>query len=316
MRQHFSITYEHNGWVYTHLPSGSVERLCKGECPALSPSREYVAYLREGNLFLWGPRGEVRLTDLNTLVSQQAYFPLRVSWHPSERYLLFTRVETYQYHMGSKGLRVVSRIGDPSSVQRLVTIWLHDAHMERTVRLVSPLDGFARLLETGQMEGASVYEPVFSPDGQVVWFLHQGNLYMLRVDYRRCASLHTPKQISRLGTGLDLRSPGASRWGRGALMLAWDSVGRRLVYWVGRFWGTGVSEWGFLPWRDRKLGTPQLWEPHFAPTIARYGLENVHGCVVDRQGKLWVKVVWGDGFQWMRSDGKEVLPVRSGRPSF
>lgn len=198
----------------------------------------------------------------------------------------------------------------------MMTVWLVQRKSGQCRRIFGPFGDVVALYRSNQLEGASVYEPVFSPDGRWIWVLHEGNLYQAGFK-AKSGTVDKPRLAKVLGTGYDMEIPGASKAGHGALMLAWDGKRERLVYWKGRFWGTGVSEYGYPSWRNGQLGHPCKWQPSFAMSVRQQGWENISGCVIDREGNLWVKVVQGEGdSRWMRADGRDALPAGAERPGF
>lgn len=318
MSNQFVLAYSLDGKVYVKPRGGRAGTIDEGVAPAISPSQEKVAFLKQGDVFLYSQRleGAKRLTNIRTSFAQQSFFPLSIAWHPDEEYLLFTRVEPYIYDEQTRRLIEYRKVSPSKNVVGIMTVWLVHLKSGRCQRMFGPFGDVVSLYRSNQLEGASVYEPVFSPDGRCIWVLHEGNLYETEFD-RRNGAVGTLRFSKRLGTGFDLESPGASKAGHGALMLAWDSKSNRLVYWVGRFWGTGVSEYGCLSWQHGRLGKPHEWQPPFAKVLRQQGTENISGCVFDREGNLWVRVVQGGGnAQWMRADGRGALPANTSRPGF
>lgn len=318
MNSRFVLAYSLNGKVYLKPRGGRVGTVAEGVAPAISPSQERVAFLKQGDVFLYSQRlgGTKQLTNIRTSFMQQSFFPLSVAWHPEEECLLFTRVEPYIYDEQTRRLIEYRRTSPSKDAVGIMTVWIVHLKSGRCQRMFGPFGDITALHRSNQLEGASVYEPVFSPDGRWVWVLHRGNLYEAEFD-RRGGAVGTPRFSRQLGTGFDLESLGASKAGHGALMLAWDSRSNRLVYWVGRFWGTGVSEYGYLSWQHGQLGKPREWQPPFAKVLRQWGAENISGCVFDRRGNLWVRAVQGESnVRWIRADGREALPVGAGRPSF
>lgn len=317
MNNRFVLAYSLNGKVYLKPQGERVRAIAEGVAPAISPSQEKVAFLKQGNVFLYPEHHTNRqFTSIPTTLAQHSPFPLSVAWHPSEEYLLFVRVEPYMYDIQAK--RLVEQRGTSlhHDVVGITTVWLVHLSSNRCRRIFTPWGDIPALYRSGQLEGAGWYEPVFSPDGRWIWVLHEGNLYQTGFE-AKSGAVNTPRLARSLGTGFDMESPGASKAGNGAIMLAWDSKRGRLVYWRGRFWGTGVSEYGYLPWWNGKLDNPCEWQPPFALSVRRQGRENISGCVVDREGHLWVKVAQGGGnSRWMRADGRGILPARAERPSF
>ena len=317
MSDRFVLAYSLNGKVYLKPQGERVRAIAEGVAPTISPSQEKVAFLKQGNVFLYPEHRTIRqLTSIPTDIAQHSPFSLSVAWHPSEEYLLFVRVEPYIYDTHARRLAEQRGISLHHNVVGITTVWLVLLSSSQCRRIFTPQGDIPALYKSSQLEGAGWYEPVFSADGRWIWVLHEGNLYQAGFE-AKSGTVDTPRLTRSLGTGFDVESPGASKAGSGAIMLAWDGKRKRLVYWRGRFWGTGVSEYGYLPWWHGQLGNPCEWQPPFAPSIKQRGLENVSGCVVDREGHLWVKVAQGRGnFQWMRADGRGILPARAERPSF
>ena len=318
MNSRFVLAYSLNGKVYVKPRGGRVDMLAEGVAPAISPSQEKVAFLKQGDVFLYSQRlrGATRLTNIRMSFMQQSFFPLSVAWHPEEEYLLFTRVEPYTYDEQTRRLREYQRTSPSKDAVGIMTVWMVHLKSGRCQRMFGAFGDTVALYRSNQLEGASVYEPVFSPDGRWIWVLHEGNLYEAEFD-RRDGVAGALLLSKRLGTGFEVESPGASKAGHGALMLAWDSTSNRLVYWVGRFWGTGVSQYGYLLWQHGRLGSPHEWQPPFAKVLRQQGEENISGCVFDRRGNLWVRAVQdGGNVRWIRADGREALPAGAGRPSF
>ncbi len=317
MSSRFVLAYSLNGKVYLKPRGGRVGVFAEGVAPAIAPSQERVAFLKQGDVFLYSQQlgGTKQLTNIRTSFMQQSFFPLSIAWHPDEEYLLFTRVEPYTYNEHTRRLIEYRGASPSKDVVGIMTVWT--VHLSgQYQRTFGPLGDVVALYRSNQLEGASVYEPMFSPDGRWIWVLHEGNLYEAEFD-RRTGAAGTPRFSMRLGTGFDLESPGASKAGHGALMLAWDSRSNRLVYWVGRFWGTGVYEYGYLSWQRGQLGKPHEWQPPFAKLLKQWRAENISGCVFDRRGNLWVRAVQGESnVRWIRTDGREALPVGASRPSF
>lgn len=318
MSTRFVLAYSLDGKVYLKSWDGRVQAIAEGVAPAISPSHEQVAFLQQGDVFLYSARTTAvrRLTSIRTSFAQQSFFPLSIAWHPNERYLLFTRVEPY-VHDRQKGYLIEYQSASPcADIVGIMTVWIAHLSSGRCWRMLAPLGDITALHRSDQLEGAGLYEPLFSPDGRWIWVLHEGNLYQAGFDARD-GTTGTLRLAKRLGTGFDVESPGASKAGHGALMLAWDGKRQRLVYWKGRFWGTGVSEYGYLPWQHGRFNEPHKWQPLLAATIRQSGQENVSGCAVDREGRLWMKVVQGGGsYKWIRADGRDALPTGAERPSF
>jgi hypothetical protein len=172
------------------------------------------------------------------------------------------------------------------------------------------------MARTDQLEGASVYEPIFSPDGRWVWFLNAGSLYEIRVHPVRAARRSAARLVAKIGF-LDLGSTGLSKAGMGAREMAWDPVHKRLWYRIGRFWGESVSWLGYITRRAGKWGTPTDSWPSFAAEIES-AWPNIQDCAVDHRGLLWV---WyystpHGHWVWASYDGTRSLAPGAGRPSF
>jgi len=298
------------------LPKGSQP---SGHSPAISPSGDTVAFLRYGNLYLLrkGSPKPRQLTTLSPSADQSAVaLPMRVSWHPSGQWIVFTRALPSEYNRRSNSIRPITRKLKPNEIyiESTQTIWLADVKSGKARQIVG-LMGNPRKLES-QIEGASVYEPLFSPDGKSIWFLNGGWLYQASVDTKKITAGKS-QLVARIGNGLDFESPGASRSGSGAQMLAWNARASRLCYWVGRFWGTGVSEYGYIQWKNGSFGHPEKWHPQFAqPILNEFNNTNVSGCVFDDKNNLWVNTYYERGARWVRGDDRAQLPPGSGRPDW
>lgn len=105
MNTRFVLAYSLHGEVYLKPQGKRVEAIAEGVAPAISPSQEEVAFLKQGDVFLYSQRlgGIRRLTNIRTSFIQQSFFPLSIAWHPDEKYLLFTRVEPYTHMMSKRG---------------------------------------------------------------------------------------------------------------------------------------------------------------------------------------------------------------------
>lgn len=311
----WQCAYTLRGDVLLKEQSGRIRKIGNGNAPAISPSGDKLAFLQAGNILLYSNAdGMVKqVTRIQTSAPQRSFFPIKIAWHPGENYLLFTHIQAYLYDRRTQRLRRLDKW--QKEAVGIASIWLVHLPSGHCRQVLSPFGQFDLLYKTFQLEASGVYEPLFSPDGQVIWFLHAGDLYEVGFD-EPSGRVHAPKLVQRLGRGLDLQSIGACRAGSGALMLAWDAKRSRLVYWVGRFWGTGVSQYGYFPYQGGQLAKSRDWLPSFGGAIREVGMENIQGCSVDRAGHLWVSVIRDGSWQWTRADGRESLPVGAGRPSF
>lgn len=289
-----------------------------GEAPALSPSADRVAFLRNGNVYLLLRRTAKsrQLTYLPPSSSgDDTFLPMRISWDSSGKWIAFTRALPMEYDKHHNVLRPITRRlkSVENILQYVQTIWLADAKSGKAKQIIGPMGDLLKLSATGQIEGASVYEPVFSPDGRKLWFLNGGWLYEARLDLKKLSVTGKHSLVARIGDGLDFSSPGASKWGTGAQQLAWDPKNSHLCYWIGRFWGSGESMFGRIAWKPEKWGKPEAWQPKLSHIIAQ---SFIWGINFDNKGNLWVPAYMGSDTRWIRHDGKAKLPGGGGRPSW
>lgn len=293
-----------------------------GEVPALSPSADRVAFLRNGNIYLLSRRAAKPrpLTYLSpSSSSDDIFLPMRISWDSSGKWIAFTRALPMEYDKQHNVLRPIMRRlkQDENVLEYVQTIWLAEVKTGKAKQIIGPMGDLAKLSATSQIEGASVYEPMFSPDGKALCFLNGGWLYETQLNFKKLSVTGKPSLIARIGIGLDLSSPGASRWGTGAQQLAWDPKNSHLYYWIGRFWGSGESKFGRIAWNSGKWGKPEAWQPRLSRSIAEpCSIYNVWGGAFDSHGNFWVPAYIGNDTRWVRMDVKAKLPSGSGRPSW
>lgn len=316
------LAYELDGRIRvqgTGWPSKVLNRVC-GLAPSPSPAGDAVAYLYRGNVYvLRRDNSKVRQVTYAKPVYKDALdVESRISWHPSARWVAYTRPDLFRYDLKHKKLiEVPLGTKPPQGAVFLSTIWVANVSSGRCHRLLGPMGDYAALHRTGQIEGAQVHEPVFSPDGRQLWFLNAGALYRAQLDTDGLKAVGQPALVARLGSGLDFESPGVSKGGTGAKQIAWDGRGCRLVYWIGRFWGTGVSEYGYVHWSAGEFGKPVRWTPTFAAEIATAGV-NIQGCAIDGDGHVWVYAYLESQrtFAWVRQDCARRLPEKAERPTW
>lgn len=316
------VSYEAKGHIIVRDGGWNLGRKIpiSGQAPAISPSRDKIAFLRKGNIFLiHGKNGSItQITRDEPAINQQTneLSGLRVSWHPSAKIVAYTRILPYKISKSSKTIQplpVNTKL--LNNTIYLSTIWLADIKTGKCSRIVGPMGDIRRMIATYQIEGAEVCEPMFSPNGKFLWFLNGGALYEIRINAGAAKAAGKPVLVARTGDGLDFGSQGASKSGSGAQQMAWDAKHSRLCYWIGRFWGSGTSEYGYISWRNGKWGRPVKWKPGFAPAIQK-DIENTIGCAVDDRGWLWVLAFVGDDIRWMREDASYKLPVDADRPDW
>jgi len=284
-----------------------------GISPVISPSGDAVAFLRSGNVFILNLSSdrEKQLTHFPPGISPES-FDMHIAWHPSEKWIVFTMEMPFLYDARRGVLRSVSK--PTHAAFPISTLWFADVHLGRAYMIVGPTSFPVRRWHENTLDAANLLEPIFSPDGKFLWFISPGNIYELNVGKSGIRCDVKPRLVANLGK-LDTEGPGASKWGRGPRQLAWDGVSSRLCYWIGRYWGTGESSYGYLQWRHGDLEKPVKWNPQFAHEI-RKAFPNIEGCEFDNTGHLWVRALVEDKSRWIRQDSKVMLPVGAGRPSF
>ena len=247
--------------------------------------------------------------------SEKSFFATTTCWDPHGDVVAFTRILPFRYKAGA----VVPVHGGSfgNNTHWISTIWAADVNSGRAWEVAGPMGDFAALSRTSQLEGASAYCPVFSPDGRSLWFLNAGCIYQIAL--ARQSGPGAPRLIGRTG-GLDFESPGASKAGGGAMEIAWDAKRHRLCYWIGRFWGTGWSEYGYIAPKGQAWSKPTQWNPAFSDVVLS-AWPNVQGCAIDSKGNVWVRCLFraNDGtvaYQWATEDGRDRLPKNGRRPAF
>lgn len=299
---HPVLAYELNGKIVIQGSGWRAKdfRAATGYAPSPSPTGDQVAYLRQGNVYLLrrGSAKIVMLTNNMPVAGGPSDFENRVSWHPTGKWLVYSRATRFEY---DERIERFSGLPDEAKGSQkgvlLQTIWIANAQSGKSTLLVGPIGDLPMLQRTSQIAGAQVYEPLFSPDGSCLWFLNGGVLYEATVDTTSLALTGAPRTILRTGTGLDLQSPGASKGGTGAQQLAWDKKEEQLIYWVGRFWGTGVSEYGSVTWHAGKWGRATAINPKFSHAI-KEAYPNTEGCAIDETGDLWVSAYLASDHKW------------------
>lgn len=291
-----------------------------GEAPSFSPDGVTVAFLREGNVFFLkrnSPR-EILVSHDPAIPHSDLMLDQQVSWHPSGRWVVYTRVLPFTCDVGRGLLKPVkSTHGLPSATVFVHTLWLADVHLKRSRQIIGPMGSLSKIVKTHQPEGASVYEPIFSPDGKWLWFANGGYIYQVKVDAASLSIVGKPSLVARIGSGLDFSSPGASKSGSGAQRLAWDGAHGRLCYWVGRFWGSGTSGFGYISWRSGKWGKPTSWKPTLAASLQHCtSLDQVWSFAFDDMGRLWIPALVKDQECWIRHDGRVHLPPNAQNPDW
>ena len=309
------VTYELNGKIVVDMP-GWKNTKPDGEAPAVSPMGDAVAFARQGNVYLLRQDGvSTQLTHFQSLSQPEIVFlGQHVSWSPTGEHLVYTRILPFKYDQKTGVFYKIKGIPSPSrNMVYLHTIWLLNIRNGKTKQIVGPMGYFNKLWKTDQLQGASVYEPMFSPDGKTVWFLNAGSLYEVSVNLITLNSTGKPRLVAQIGDGLDFNSPGASKWGTGAQQMEWDKKTGRLDYWIGRFWGSGVSEYGYITWKNGKWGKAAKWQPELAPKIR----DNYFwGCLIDSDGMLWVHANLDTGSCWVRNDLEKKLPPDAINPNW
>lgn len=306
------VVVESKGW----LPGKVV-----GTAPSVSPGGDAVAFLCKGNVSILNDRGRrvVELSKDPPVYERETFFEQRASWHPSGRWIAYTRLMLFRYDKSANTVtQVSSDDGSRPDVDAPETIWIVDVKSGRSRMAVGPMGNFKEMARTQQLGGGSVYEPIFSPDGKKLWFLNQGCIYETRVDLGALKSTGRPHMVDASGS-LDFASPGASKGGEGAVQLAWNPVTSRLYYSMGRFWGSmSYTGFGCLRWKNGKWGPDRGWEPELTSSLRRSpGM--IREIAFDEQGRLWVNAVWQSHhwvWRWVRDDGKRSLPAYGQRPSF
>jgi len=289
-----------------------------GQAPEFSPDGKKLAFLRQGSVYVLDIRTRKcgRITSHIPERPLDGYFRPRLRWHPSGDFLAYTRVQLYRF---APGRSVMVPVNAPATTDdytyALSTIWIADLKTHETWRAVNLMGNFGLLSKTGQLEGASVYEPFLSPDGKYLGFVNAGSLFQQPFVGHRPAVRQTPKVVAWTGY-LDLRSDGVSKAGAGVREVAWDARHHRLVYWIGRLWGSSWIKYGCINWRD-KWGRAHDWNPPFADSILAVD-PNIEGCAFDGQGRMWVSA-WEASvhkFRWMRCDARDKLPIGADNPTF
>jgi Tol biopolymer transport system component len=159
-----SIAYEQDGHVVLHGSEGWHGPL--GGDPSFSPKGDYIAFIREGNLW------SVRLRDI--LVKQithdppyrvaRCFLPGRVSWHRSGRWIIYTRISRYRYIEETQSLAQVDSNANRDGGVDISAIWIADMKTGKSTELLVPMGNLRRLSANNALPFASVYEPIFSPD--------------------------------------------------------------------------------------------------------------------------------------------------------
>lgn len=323
-----TVAYEAGNHIHIEGPGWNLPKssLPIGVAPAVSPTGSSVAFLRDGNVFVIHKDGQkieqithdpsIKLPSSNE-VHQYDLMPQihqRISWNASESKLVYTRILLFKYDKKSNLLQELKSLaGDQTDTAYLTAIWIADINAKSSKQLVGPMGDFRLIWSTGQPSGAAVYEPVFSPDGSRVWFLNAGSLFESLISEEPA-----PKLAARIGDGLEYSKPANSKWGTGALQVAWDAKNSRLIYWIGRFWGSGESDYGYIPWHDGKWGKATSWTPKFTRELKGLEEGNIWGCAIDCEGFLWVEAQIGsmENIRWTRTDASKMLPVEAENPSF
>ncbi|MCX6345742.1 MAG: DPP IV N-terminal domain-containing protein [Armatimonadetes bacterium] len=291
-----------------------------GTAPSLSPSGKMVAFRRRSNIFVANmiTGKTVQMTRDHTSAPEKSRFKFQISWSPDEKSLAYTRLLPYRISSDSRTLKAATQSDlRKGEVTWIMTIWVLDLKNKHASQLIGPMGNIRLLSRTSQLDGAAVYEPIYSPNRLHLWFLNAGDLYVARLHSSGGSKAVGVHLVARIGSGLDFQSDGGSSSGSGAFEIAWDAVHKRLYYWLGRFWGTGFSEYGYMTWKSGRLSRPIEWDPAFAPAIED-AWPNVLGCAVDSKGFLWV---WHfrrltQDWVWERYDGHQSLPPETSRPSF
>ena len=311
-----AITYDKSGKLVIESKGWNLEAKLNGQAPAVSPSANEVAFLRDGNLWLIARSGKQpkKITTGASICAADVFLPFRVSWHPSSKYVLYTRALPFEYYKpGNRLIPLSGKVDALDDVQYIMTIWIAYPASHNSRQVVGPMGDLTKLNATQQLEGASAYEPMFSPDGKWIWFLNAGSLFELQFNSDAPTFCGKPRLVAKVGAGLDFESSGASKWGTGAQQLAWDSKNNRLCYWIGRFWGSGESDFGYISWNRGKWGRPAKWHPKFAPDLKN---SQFCGVAFDNAGNLWVNAFYKDQIRWVRSDAKVLLPPETGKPDW
>lgn len=276
-----------------------------GQAPALSPDKSAVAFIRDGNLFIQRKNGHIEQVTRHPSIDVERFpFDVRVTWHRSGNWVLYTRIIPAKYDKPHN--RIELNENDTGCKDCVETIWIIDINSKRTRQIVGPMGNFQRLVSTDRIEGASVYEPIFSPAGKSVCFLNGGSLYEQSIDLHKLSPAGKPHIVVHIGDA-DL----------GAKQIAWDFKRNRLCYWIGRFSGSGVSEYGYVTWKNGNWGRGTKWQPELASDVRKsFKNTNIHGCAFDDRGYLWVQEWIGNDTRWLRQDADLQLPQGTGRPDW
>jgi hypothetical protein len=282
-----------------------------GTSPSISPQGDTVAFLRGGDVYLLdlSTGRERRLTHIRVPHTFDVYDDSHISWHPSGNLIAFTVGLPYRYDSRHGVLRPTKKFTD---LGPLSTIWTADVRTGDARRIIGPMPPPGTRWHEKTLDASDSSEPVFSPDGKFLWFISPGKLYEVKVGTHGIEPDPKLKLIAVLGK-LDINAPGASKWGHGLRALAWDTTRNRLCYWIGRYWGTGDTEYAYIPWRQGRFGKPMKWDPHFSPKIEDWTTES---CALDITGHLWVGAIVENQGRWVRQDAGYALPVDGDRPSF
>lgn len=317
------LAYEMDGIIFASIPTHTrkVLRIGTGNASAVAYSGSRVAYLRMGNIWIADlPEGRMRQItfDRQSNRSPWVFTPLRIDWHRSDRWILYTKVVPFIYDASKMKLIPAGRVINGNRVD-LCTIWITDVITHKSRQVIGPMGNLSAFSKAGMLQFASCYEPMFSPDGKKIWFLHSGSLYEVPFDLKQMRIEGSTRCVISLAV-LDLACGRSSHWSVGAQRLAWDGKHGRLLWWKGRFQGTGESEYGYITWRMGVWGPAvKPWIPQFNSQLKKTFLStNMKWCAFDSQGYLWVYAYLESSkhWRWVRQDAKASLPIDAEWPDW
>lgn len=160
-----ALVFGDRNWVY-YLPANTAipQKLAKGNFPALSPDRKYVAYCLPINTAVFSPAsGTVMLLDLATGKSKKIFTVIswigHLRWSPNGDQIAFTAA----YPSGKRELGSIS----PDGQQKL--------------RIIAEKFG-----------ANDVFSPEWAPDGQSVYFHDMSNLFQISTTFPARVLQKTP----------------------------------------------------------------------------------------------------------------------------